>query len=103
MNSLDLTEATIAGTAEQIQCGKLSPVELTRKTLERIESLDHKIGAFTTEGIRTTYGYSSHQDYVPQRSAGSTPATATYAQSQECPQSYGNLLVYSHLGHLPRP
>ena len=108
MNSLDLTESTIAGAAEQIQRGNLSPVELTQKTLERIERIDHKIGAFTTvtadyalakarqaeseiasgnyrgplhgipytlkdlidtEGIRTTYGYSSHQDYVPQRSA----------------------------------
>ena len=108
MNSLDLTQATIGGAAEQIQSGELSPVELTRKTLERIERLDSKIGAFTTvtgdyalakarqaeneiadgnyrgplhgipytlkdlidtEGIRTTYGYSSHQDYVPQRSA----------------------------------
>ena len=108
MNSLDLTEATIAGAAEQIQRGNLSPVELTQSTLERIERIDHKIGAFTTitadyamakarqaeseiaagsyrgplhgipytlkdlidtYGIRTTYGYSSHQDYVPQRSA----------------------------------
>ena len=108
MNSIDLTETTIAGAAEVIQRGKLSPVELTQKTLERIEFLDHKIGAFTTitgdyalakareaeneisagnyrgllhgipytlkdlidtAGIRTTYGYSSHQDYVPQRSA----------------------------------
>ena len=108
MNSLNLTEATIAGAAEQIQRGNLSPVELTQKTLERIEGIDHKIGAFTTitadyalakarqseteiaagnyrgplhgipytlkdlidtDGIRTTYGYSSHQDYVPQRSA----------------------------------
>ncbi len=108
MNSLDLTEATIAGAAEQIQRGNLSPVELTQNTLKRIERFDHKIGAFTTitgdyalakarqaeneiaagsyrgplhgipytlkdlidtDGIRTTYGYSSHQDYVPQRSA----------------------------------
>ncbi len=108
MNSLDLTEATIAGTAKLLQDQKLSPVELTEATLERIERLDHKIGAFTTvtaddalekarqaeseiaagdykgplhgipytlkdlidtDGIRTTYGYSSHQDYVPRRSA----------------------------------
>ncbi len=108
MNSLDLTEATIAGAAGLIQNRELSPVELTEKTLERINRLDHKIGAFTTitadyalerarqaeteiaggnykgplhgipytlkdlidtDGIRTTYGYSSHQDYVPQRSA----------------------------------
>lgn len=108
MNSLNVTEATIAGAAEQIQRGDLSPVELTQATLERIERIDHKIGAFTTitgdyalakarqaeseiaagsyrgplhgipytlkdlidtNGIRTTYGYSSHQDYVPQRSA----------------------------------
>ncbi len=108
MNSLDLTQTTIAGAAEQIQRGELSPVELTRAILERIERLDSKIGAFTTitadhalakarqaeneiaagnyrgplhgipytlkdlidtDGIRTTYGYSSHQDYVPQRSA----------------------------------
>lgn len=108
MNSLDLTQTTIAGAAEQIQRGELSPVELTRAILKRIERLDSKIGAFTTitadyalakarqaeneiaagnyrgplhgipytlkdlidtDGIRTTYGYSSHQDYVPQRSA----------------------------------
>jgi len=108
MNSLDLTEATIAGTAKLLQDQKLSPVELTEATLERIERLDHKIGAFTTvtgdyamskarqaeaeiaagdykgplhgipytlkdlidtDAIRTTYGYSSHQDYVPRRSA----------------------------------
>ncbi len=108
MNSLDLTQTTIAGAAEQIQRGELSSVELTRAILERIERLDSKIGAFTTitadyalakarqaeneiaagnyrgplhgipytlkdlidtDGIRTTYGYSSHQDYVPQRSA----------------------------------
>ncbi len=108
MTSIDLTEATIANTARLIQNNELSPVELTEKTLERIDTIDHKIGAFTTvtadyaltkarqseneisncnyrgplhgipytlkdlidtDGIRTTYGYSSHQDHVPRRSA----------------------------------
>ncbi len=108
MTPIELTDATIAGMAKLIQSREVSPVELAEATLERIERLDHKIGAFTTvtsdyalakarqaeseiaggdykgplhgipytlkdlidtDGIRTTYGYSSHQDYVPQRSA----------------------------------
>ena len=108
MTTIDLTTATIANTSKLLENHELSPVELTRATLERIDRLDHKIGSFTTvtgdyaiakarqaeteiakgdyrgplhgipytlkdlidtNGIRTTYGYSSHQDYVPQRSA----------------------------------
>ena len=108
MTTIDLTTATIANTSKLLENQELSPVELTQATLERIDRLDHKIGAFTTitgdyamakarqaeteitrgdyrgplhgipytlkdlidtDGIRTTYGYSSHQDYVPQRSA----------------------------------
>ncbi len=108
MPAIDLQKATIASLARILKSRKLSPVELTQAVLERIDSLDPKLNAFTTvtpdhalrqarqaekeivqgkyrgplhgipytlkdlidtEGIRTTYGYQSHQDFVPKRSA----------------------------------
>ena len=39
---------TLADAAEQIRSGRLSPVELTRECLERIESLDPALNAFIT-------------------------------------------------------
>ncbi len=44
----DLPALTIADAARQISKKQLSPVELTRAVLERIERLDPKIGAFIT-------------------------------------------------------
>ena len=108
MTAIDLTAATIANTSKLLRSREISPIELTEATLERIDRLDHNIGAFTTitadyalekarragdeiangnyrgplhgipytlkdlidtDGIRTTYGYASHQDHVPNRSA----------------------------------
>ena len=108
MSALDLANGTVAGFAGPLKSGELSPVELTRATLERIDRLDGPLEGFTTvtgdyameraraaeeeirrgryrgplhgipytlkdlidtAGIRTTYGYLSHQDYVPQTSA----------------------------------
>ena len=108
MSELDLANGTVAGFAELLESGRLSPVELTQATLDRIDRLDGALKGFTTvtgefaldrarvaeeeirrgeyrgplhgipytlkdlidtAGIRTTYGYLSHQDYVPQSSA----------------------------------
>ena len=45
---IDLPALTIAGAARQIAARRLSPVELTRAILARIESVDPKVGAFIT-------------------------------------------------------
>src|SRR5581483_9619042 len=44
----DLVPLTLARAAEQIRQKKLSPVELTQAVLDRIESLNPKLGAFIT-------------------------------------------------------
>ena len=108
MGPVDLEEATIYGVSKLLQRKAISPVELTRATLERIERLNPRLNAYTTvtsdyamknafraeqeiisgayrgplhgipyslkdlidtKGILTTYGYASHQDYVPTTSA----------------------------------
>ncbi len=108
MVGLDLTTATISSVSRLLESRNLSPVELTKATLDRIERLNPRLNAYTTvtadyamerakraeeeisrgdyrgplhgipyslkdlidtEGIRTTYGYRSHQDYVPHQSA----------------------------------
>ena len=48
MSAFDLPSATIAETAELIRKRELSPVELTRATLDRIETLNPKLQSFTT-------------------------------------------------------
>jgi aspartyl-tRNA(Asn)/glutamyl-tRNA(Gln) amidotransferase subunit A len=45
---IDLPNLTIAGAAERIRKKQLSPVELTKATLDRIEALNPKLGAFIT-------------------------------------------------------
>ena len=108
MSGMDLANGTVAGFAGPLKSGALSPVELTRATLERIDRVDGPLRGFTTvtgdyaleraraaeeeirrgqyrgplhgipytlkdlvdtAGIRTTYGYESHKDYVPRTSA----------------------------------
>jgi aspartyl-tRNA(Asn)/glutamyl-tRNA(Gln) amidotransferase subunit A len=48
MNEQELTGLTIAGAARLIKARKLSPVELARASLERIERLQPTLGAFIT-------------------------------------------------------
>ena len=48
MSHSDLHYLPIAETAQQIQSGKLSPVELTQVLLSRIGRLDHRVQAFIT-------------------------------------------------------
>ena len=108
MSGIDLVNGTVAGMAELLKSGELSPVELTTATLERIDEVDGPLKGFTTvtgdyglerareaeeeiqrgeyrgplhgipytlkdlidtAGIRTTYGYLSHDDYVPETNA----------------------------------
>src|SRR5687768_1549914 len=44
----DLLTMTVAEAARQLSSKRLSPVELTRTTLARIEALNPKVGAFIT-------------------------------------------------------
>ena len=108
MATIDLEQATINEVSKLLESKAVSPVELTRATLERIERLNPLLNAYTTvtadyamknaskaeqeitsglyrgplhgipyslkdlidtKGILTTYGYASHQDYVPTTSA----------------------------------
>jgi aspartyl-tRNA(Asn)/glutamyl-tRNA(Gln) amidotransferase subunit A len=48
MKADELVQITIAEAARSFQAGELSPVELTRACLERIEALDPKLNAFVT-------------------------------------------------------
>jgi aspartyl-tRNA(Asn)/glutamyl-tRNA(Gln) amidotransferase subunit A len=48
MKADQLVQITIAGAARSFQAGELSPVELTRHYLERIEVLEPKLNAFVT-------------------------------------------------------
>jgi len=48
MDRTDLTTLSIAAAAALVRDGKLSPVELTRACLDRIDALDSKINAFIT-------------------------------------------------------
>jgi aspartyl-tRNA(Asn)/glutamyl-tRNA(Gln) amidotransferase subunit A len=48
MKADDLVQLTIAEAARSFQAGELSPVELTRACLERIEALDPRLNAFVT-------------------------------------------------------
>ena len=48
MNIKELETLTIAGLARQIASGKLSPVQLTRLFLDRIEQLNPAINAYVT-------------------------------------------------------
>src|SRR5690242_13299426 len=45
---LDLTRATIVQTAAQLRARKLSSVELTQATLDRIAAVEPRVGAFIT-------------------------------------------------------
>jgi aspartyl-tRNA(Asn)/glutamyl-tRNA(Gln) amidotransferase subunit A len=108
LETIDLEQATIFEVSKLLENKAVSPVELTRATLERIERINPRLNAYTTvtadyamknalkaekeivsgsyrgalhgipyslkdlidtKGILTTYGYSSHQDYVPTTSA----------------------------------
>ena len=108
LGHIDLEQATIYEASKLLRSKTISPVELTRATLERIERLNPLLKAYTTvtaeyamknayraeqeitsgsyrgplhgipyslkdlidtKGILTTYGYASHQDYVPTSSA----------------------------------
>jgi len=48
MKADQLVQLTIAEAARSFQAGELSPTELTRAYLERIEALDPKLNAFVT-------------------------------------------------------
>src|SRR5262249_6074718 len=48
MNNRPMSPPTIAGTAAQLRDGKLSPVEITKACLERIERLNPQLNAFIT-------------------------------------------------------
>ena len=48
MKPSDLHDLSIAEAARLIQCGQLSPVELTQALLDRIHRLDHRVNAFIT-------------------------------------------------------
>ena len=108
MVDLDLKTLTITHSSTLLRRGDVSPVDLIQSTLDRIQSIDPKLNAFTTvtadyamarayeaekyiqsnrylgplhgvpytlkdvidtKGIRTTYGYRSHQNHIPTESA----------------------------------
>ena len=48
MKADQFVQLTIAEAARSFQAGELSPVELTRACLERIEALEPKLNAFVT-------------------------------------------------------
>ena len=48
MSGIDLANGTVAGFAGPLKSGELSPVELTRATLERIDRVDGPLRGFTT-------------------------------------------------------
>src|SRR5215216_4827374 len=48
MTTTDITDLTLAGAADAIRAGDLSPVELTDALLDRIERLEPRLNAFIT-------------------------------------------------------
>ena len=74
---VDLLPLTISEAAKRIAAKQLSPVELTRSTLARIEALNPKVGAFITVTIRDDNGIMLQSGTVPLTALGHTSFNLT--------------------------